>query len=127
MRRPAALPIGWLCALPIMVSCSGPSGSEHPSSASTVSTHGTLTVSWSPPTRNSDGTPAKDLIGYTIFYGRGPKAYTDKMSIDDPSATRAIVRGLQPGAVYYFAVAAHNAAGQRSVLTPEVHGTARAE
>jgi hypothetical protein len=49
------------------------------------------------------------------------------MAIDDPSATKAVIHGLQPGVDYYFAVAAHNAGGRQSVLSPEVHGKARAE
>ena len=49
------------------------------------------------------------------------------MSIENPSATRAVIRGLQPGVDYYFAVAAHNAAGRQSLLSPEVHAKARAE
>ena len=126
MPQRAAQRIGWLCVLPLIASCSGQAGSIHPP-AGAASTGGTLTVSWSPPTRNADGTPVTELTGYTIYYGRGSKAYEKSMSIDNPSATQAVIHGLQPGVDYYFAVAAHNAAERNSVLSPEVHGKARAE
>ena len=126
MPQRAAQRIGWLCVLPLIASCSAQSGSNHPP-AGAASTGGTLTVSWSPPTRNADGTPVTELTGYTIYYGRGSKAYETSMSIDDPSTTRAVIRGLQPGVDYYFAVVARNAAGGHSLVSPEVHGKARAE
>jgi hypothetical protein len=126
MSQRAAQRIGWLCALPLIASCSGQSGSNL-APAGAASTRGTLTVSWSAPTKNADGTPATDLTGYTILYGPGPKAYNSRMSIDNPSATQAVIHGLQPGVDYYFVVAAHNAAGRQSVFSPEVHGKARAE
>jgi hypothetical protein len=126
MSQRAAQRTGWLWALPLIASCSGHTGSN-PGPAGAASTKGTLTVSWNPPTRNADGTPVTELTGYTLYYGPGSKAYTSRMSIDNPSATSAVIHGLQPGVDYYFVVASHNAAGQQSVLSPEVHGKARAE
>ena len=124
MPQRAAQTVAWLWVLPLIASCSGRSGSSHPPVGSTG---GTLTVSWSAPTQNVDGSPVTELTGYTIYYGRGPKAYETSMSIDDPSTTRAVIRGLQPGVDYYFAVVARNAAGGHSLVSPEVHGKARAE
>jgi hypothetical protein len=126
MPQRAAQRIGWLWVLPLIASCSGRAGSNHPP-VSAASTGGTLTVSWSAPTRNSDGSQVAELTGYTIYYGRGSKAYETSMAIDDPSATRAVIRGLQPGVDYYFAVVARNAAGGHSLVSPEVHGKARVE
>lgn len=126
MLQRAASRIGLLCVLALIASCSRHASSNHPP-AGAVSTRGTLAVSWSAPTSNSDGAPAKDLTGYTIYYGRGPKAYETSLSIDDPSATHAVIHGLQPGVEYYFVVVARNAAGGHSLVSPEVHGRARAE
>jgi hypothetical protein len=126
MSHRAAQRIGWLLALPLIASCSGQSGSN-PASAGAANTKGTLTVHWNPPTKNADGTPATDLTGYTLYYGRGPGAYNMRMAIDNPSTTQAVIHGLQPGADYYFVVAARNAGGRRSLLSPEVHAKARAE
>ena len=77
----AAQRVAWLCVLSLIASCSGRSGSNHPPVGST---RGTLTVSWSAPTQNVDGTPVTELTGYTIYYGRGSKAYETSLSIDDP-------------------------------------------
>ena len=126
MSHHAAQRIGWLLALPLLASCSGHTGSTA-SQAGAANTKGTLTVNWTAPTKNADGSPATDLTGFTLYYGPGSKAYNMRMAIDDPSATKAVIHGLQPGVDYYFAVAAHNAGGRQSVLSPEVHGKARAE
>lgn len=126
MSHHAAQRIAWLLALPLFVACSGHT-SSNPSTAGAANTNGTLTVNWAAPTKNADGSPATDLTGFTLYYGLGPRAYNTRLSIDDPSATKAVIHGLRPGADYYFAVAAHNAQGRQSVLSPEVHGKARAE
>lgn len=121
--------MGWLCGLALVVGCSEPHGADYrPSSAAVADTNagnGTLTVSWRAPTRNTDGSPLTDLTGYTIYYGTRPGTYTAQVSIADPSATRAVVHGLQPRVYYYFAVTANNAAGGHSVLSSEAQGKAR--
>ena len=55
-------------------------------------------------------TPGIVNIRSTSFYGLTFLSVTFKYGVD-----------------YYFAVAAHNAGGRQSVLSPEVHGKARAE
>jgi hypothetical protein len=111
---------GWICALPLIAACSGPPALDnHPAGG------GTLTVSWQAPTTNTDGTPLKDLTGYTIHYGTRSGSYSTKMSIDDPSATQAVIRGLKPGADYFFVVSADSATGRHSVLSSEAHAKAR--
>jgi hypothetical protein len=120
--------MGWLCGLPLIAACSAPPGSNYQptgAAAGAGSAGGTLTVSWRAPTTNTDGTSLTDLTGYTIYYGTRPGIYTRTIVIDEPSATRAVVRGLQPGVDYYFAVSANNAAGRHSVLSSEAHGKAR--
>jgi hypothetical protein len=103
--------------------CSGPHGTDYSPSGNPadVSPGGKLTVTWSPPTRNSDGTPLKDLTGYTLLYGTAPDTYSSAISIDDATATRYVVSGLPPG-TYYFAVSAKNSAGRHSVLSAEASG-----
>ena len=114
----------WLYALPLIAACSGPSGADnHP--AGPASAGGTLTVTRHAPIRNTDGTPLTDLTGYTIRYGTRPGIYTMTMSIDDPSATQAVIDGLQPGVDYFFVISANSAAGHRSVPSIEAHGKAR--
>jgi hypothetical protein len=43
--------------------------------------------------------------------------YTKSQSIDDPSATHAVIHGLQPGVHYFVAISANNAAGRHSTLS----------
>lgn len=104
------------CALPLIAACSGSSGSsgssDGPGVAASVS--GALVVTWHAPTKNSDGTPLTDLSGYTIYYGTQPAAYTNSLTVDDPSATYAIIRGLQPGVHYFVAVSSNNSTGRHS-------------
>jgi hypothetical protein len=106
----------WLCGLPLLAACSGSSGSASQPGA-TASAGGTLFVRWHAPTSNTDGTPLRDLTGYTIYYGTQPGVLTKTLSVEDPSATYAVVRGLQPGTRYYVAISANNAAGGHSALS----------
>jgi len=104
--------------------CSGPhSAVQRPSGnpAAASPGGGRLTVTWTPPTSNTDGTPLKNLAGYTLLYGTAPKTYSTAISIDDPKATRYAVGGLSPG-TYYFALAAINSTGRHSVLSAEASG-----
>jgi hypothetical protein len=110
----------WLCGLPLVAACSGSSGSDNQAGAA-ASAGGTLVVSWRAPTRNTDGTPLTDLTGYTIYYGTRPGVFTKTLSVDDPSATHAVIRGLQPGVHYFVAISANNAKGRHSALSSEAH------
>jgi fibronectin type III domain protein len=110
----------WLCALPLLAACSAPSSSDNPAPG-TASPEGTLVVSWQPSRKNTDGTPLTDLSGYTIYYGTKPGDYSQKQTIDDPSATHAVIRGLKPGVHYYVAISANNRAGRQSELSTAKH------
>ena len=113
MPRHTARRLIGACALLLMAACSGVSGSSDvPGVAASVS--GALVVTWTAPKKNSDGTPLTDLSGYTIYYGTQPGAYTNSLTVDDPTATYAIIRGLQPGVHYFVAISSNNAAGGHS-------------
>jgi hypothetical protein len=106
-----------------ITACSGPHNAvQRPAGdPGAVSPGGQLTVSWIPPTKNTDGTPLKNLTGYTLLYGTAPKTYSTAISIDDAAATRYVVSGLSPG-TYYFALSAINSTGRHSVLSAEASG-----
>jgi len=74
---------------------------------------GSATLSWSAPTRNTNGTPLTDLAGYTIYYGTDPNDLTQTINVPMPSATSFEVSNLPPG-TYYFAVAAYTSIGTQS-------------
>lgn len=120
MPQHAAMRMIWFCGLPLLAACSGLSGSGN-QPGGTASAGGTLVVSWQAPTKNTDGTPLKDLAGYTIYYGTEPGVYTKTLTVDDPSATHAVVKGLQPGAHYFVAISANNSTGRHSALSSGAH------
>jgi hypothetical protein len=71
---------------------------------------GTTTLTWTPPTQNTDGTPIIGLTGYHIHYGTSVNALSTTITVTDVSQTSYVVSGLAPG-TYYFAVDAFDAAG----------------
>ena len=105
-----------------LASCSG--SPQPPTADSGARGNGSLTVSWTPPARNTNGTPLTDLTGYTIRYGREPGNYTGVVRVDDPTTTQYVITGLRTGR-WYFAVSANNAAGGHSDLSGEVSATVK--
>jgi hypothetical protein len=74
---------------------------------------GSATLSWTPPTENTDGSPVTDLAGYHILYGTSAGALTTTITVANAAETSYVVGGLAPG-TYYFAVVAYNSAGMDS-------------
>jgi hypothetical protein len=74
---------------------------------------GAATLTWLPPTENTDGSPIDDLAGYRIRYGRLAGELTGLQSIPNPGITSAVVENLASG-TWYFTVSAYNASGVES-------------
>jgi hypothetical protein len=74
---------------------------------------GTATVSWSPPTARTDGTPLTDLAGYKVHYGTTLGSYPNVIVIDNPGVTTYVVANLAP-ATYYFVTTAFDTTGAES-------------
>jgi len=81
-----------------------------------------VTLSWQPPTENTNGSELTDLSGYTIHYGTQSQNYTSQIQVDNPGLTTYVVDDLSPG-TYYFAISATTADGFESALSPEVSAT----
>jgi Putative Ig domain len=77
------------------------------------SSNGAATLSWTPPTRNTDGSSLTNLSGYRIYYGTSSSALTKTISINSAGVTSYVVSDLSP-ATYYFAVSAVNSSGAES-------------
>jgi hypothetical protein len=75
--------------------------------------NGTATVSWTPPTTNTDGSALTDLAGYRIEFGREQGSLDQSVNIDNPGLTTFTVNNL-PSGTWYFAVVATNATGASS-------------
>ena len=80
-----------------------------------------VTLSWSPPTQNSDGSSLSNLAGYTLHYGTSSEDYTGSIEITNPTATSYVVSDSNfPPGTYYFAISAYNAQQVSSSLSGEI-------
>jgi hypothetical protein len=97
------------------------SGSSGSLSSSSSPNNKSVTLSWSPPTRNSDGSSLTNLAGYTLHYGTSSQDYTGSIEITAPTQTSYVVSdGNFPPGKYYFAISAYNAQQISSPLSGEI-------
>jgi len=82
-------------------------------SVTSSQTTGSATLSWQPPTSNTDGSPLTNLAGYVVRYGTAPDALNVQVRIDNPGLVTYVVSDLTP-ATWYFQVVAYNALGVES-------------
>lgn len=78
----------------------------------TIST-GRATLSWMPPTENTDGSSLSNLAGYRIRYGTSAGSLTNTIVIENASVTTYVVEDLS-SATWYFAVTAVTSSGTES-------------
>jgi putative Ig domain-containing protein len=78
-----------------------------------------ISVSWTPPTENDDGSTLTDLSGYKIHYGTQAGNYTKSVTVGSAGVTRYDMDSLPKGTVY-IAMTAVNAAGAESDFSKEV-------
>jgi len=76
---------------------------------------GAATLSWTPPTQTTLGTPLTNLAGYRIRYGTTP-SLGKTVTLANPGLTRYVVGDLAP-ATWYFELTAYDKAGMESVPT----------
>ncbi|HEX4268187.1 MAG TPA: fibronectin type III domain-containing protein [Steroidobacteraceae bacterium] len=81
-----------------------------------------VTLNWTPPTENTNGSALTNLAGYDIHYGTASGDYTQTISVSNAGIATYVVDDLTPG-TYYFAVAAVNSQGTESPPSPEVSAT----
>jgi hypothetical protein len=74
---------------------------------------GSITLRWTPPTQNEDGSQLVDLAAYHIMWTRDGGAFSDSVRINNPAVTRLVVSDLSPG-TYDFVATAVNGAGVES-------------
>lgn len=75
--------------------------------------NGGATLSWTPPTSNTDGTTLTNLAGYRIAYGTSSTALTQTIQVANPGLSSYTLSSLSPG-TYYFAVRAYTSSGTES-------------
>jgi hypothetical protein len=76
-------------------------------------TVGAATLSWTPPTQNTDGSALTNLSGYRIYYGTSASALTKMVQISNVGLTTYVLENLSPS-TYYFTVRAYNSGGAES-------------
>ena len=81
--------------------------------AVTQASAGSATLSWTPPTQNTDGSTLTNLAGYRIHYGVSASTLTQSIQIANPGVTTYVIENLSPG-TYYFAVRAYTSGGAES-------------
>lgn len=82
---------------------------------------GNATLSWTPPTVNTDGSTLTDLGGYRIYYGRAPDELTRTLEVS-AAVTTAVVENLAPG-TWHFAMTAVNTGAIESLRSGQVSKT----
>lgn len=81
--------------------------------------NGSATLSWNPPTENSDGTALTNLTGYRIYYGRNADQLTRTVVVNNAGLTRYVIENLVP-ARWHFAMTSINADGKESARSATV-------
>lgn len=94
----------------------GSSGGSGSSGGTTSSTTGSATVSWQPPTANTNGTAITNLAGYVIEYGTSATNLSTTVKVANAGLTSFVVENLAAG-TYYFGVTAYNSAGETSTVS----------
>jgi hypothetical protein len=79
-----------------------------------------VTLTWSKPTTNADGTPLTDLAGYKVFYGNASRQYSYNLSVSGASVTSTVLEGLASGTTWYFSVKSVTSGGVESDYSGEV-------
>lgn len=77
---------------------------------------GQATLSWTPPTKNSDGTTLTDLRGFKVYWGSAVGSYPNVVTLSNAGLNSYVVSNLTPG-TKYFVVTAFNAANAESVAS----------
>jgi hypothetical protein len=79
---------------------------------------GSVTLTWTAPTQNTDGSPLLDLSGYKIYWGTASGNYQSSVTLNNPGLTTYVVENLTSG-TYYFSASAFNSSGVESSLSNE--------
>jgi Putative Ig domain len=83
---------------------------------------GSATLSWIPPTTNTDESPLTDLAGYKVYWGPAADAFPNSVTLTNPGLTTYVVTDLVPG-TYFFAATALNSSGAESVRSDPARQT----
>jgi hypothetical protein len=77
---------------------------------------GSATVTWIPPTQNTDGTTLTNLAGYKIYYGTAPGSLTQSIQLSNVGLTSYMISNLST-ATWYFGMTAYTSSGAESTIS----------
>lgn len=83
---------------------------------------GSATLSWNPPTENTDGSSLTNLAGYRIYYGKNASNPGQSVVLNNPGLTRYVIENLSP-AKWYFTITSVTAGGVESARATTVSKT----
>ena len=84
---------------------------------STTSSTGSATLSWTPPTRNTNGTTLTNLAGYRILYGTSPTSLTRTVQVANAGISRYVVENLASGSVVLQCAGLHTTGVESAAST----------
>ena len=94
---PTAAQVGTYSGIAIRVSDGKASASLPTFSIAVVqNSNGAVTLSWTPPTQNTDGSVLTNLSGYRIHYGTSPSALNQTITLNNAGLTAYMVQNLSP-------------------------------
>ncbi|HYM43382.1 MAG TPA: fibronectin type III domain-containing protein [Steroidobacteraceae bacterium] len=85
-----------------LVACGGGAGSASPPPPPPPTT-GSVTLTWTIPTLNTDGSQLTNLMGFKVIYGMSSTNLTQSLSIDGSTVGTCQIDNLTSG-TWYFAV-----------------------
>ena len=74
---------------------------------------GSATLSWQPPTQNTDGSALVNLAGYKVYWGNSQGSYPNSVTLNNPGLATYVVGNLTSG-TYFFVVTSFNTTGAES-------------
>jgi Putative Ig domain len=116
---PIAANVGTYAQISISVSDGVANASLAPFSISVAQPDAQVTLSWTSPTLNTNGTTMTDLAGYRIYYGSNSTQLNQVVTVEGAEVTEYAFRDLT-GGTWYFAVAAYNSDKVESGLSAVV-------
>jgi hypothetical protein len=116
---PIAANVGTYAQIAISVSDGVKDASLAPFSISVAQPEAQVTLSWTSPTLNTNGTNTTDLAGYRIYYGSKSTQLNQVVTVEGAGVTDYAFRELAAG-TWYFAVTAYNSDKVESGLSAVV-------
>ena len=109
----ASTPVASPVASTSSSSGSSSGGTSGSGSSGATTTADNVTLSWSAPTENTNGSALTNLAGYIIYYGTSASAMTKTIDINTVGMLTYVVENLSAGS-WYFQIVAVNSAGEQS-------------